>query len=60
MLKFMVLTKSRIMVGIERVAMAPYSVPDISMGKVSEPAMTKDTQAYTVGMKSIVLVRIPT
>lgn len=37
--------KSNMIVGMERVAMAPYRVPEMFMGKLSEPAITKDTHA---------------
>jgi hypothetical protein len=59
MLKFIVLMKSNMNVGMERVAIAPYRVPEICMGKVSDPAITKDTHAYTVGINSMVFVKTP-
>jgi len=53
------LTNSKISVGIDKVAIAPKTEGDMVIGKVSESARMKETDAYTVGIKSMVLVNIP-
>lgn len=53
------MTNSKISVGIDNVATAPNTEGDMLIGKVSESARMKETDAYTVGMKSTVLVNIP-
>lgn len=45
MLKLIVLMKSRISVGTDRAAIGPNSVPLMVIGKDSELAIIKDTQA---------------
>lgn len=53
------MANSKTSVGIDNVATAPKTDDDMAIGKVSELARIKDTHAYTVGIKSTVLVNIP-